>query len=162
MGMWVFAVLLDEAVDTVHDPRYFFGMGWIWWGLQLSKCWWKYLSKRLGRRIAASTEGECSSEGMCAHRCLALTESSLDLGLKCGVNKPSRVVADVLANWWLNVILISKVHHQTNVARFALMCYFYHLRTERFFSWHCGCAKLPRACLKLKCFVCVCAGWCCP
>lgn len=87
----------------------------------LKKCCRKNLSKRLERRTAASTEGECSSEGMCAHRCLALAESSLDLVLKCGVNKPSRVVTDVLGNWWLNMILISKVHHQINVAGFALI-----------------------------------------
>lgn len=58
---------------------------------------------------------------MYAHRCLALTESSLDLALKCGVNKLSRVVTDMLANWWLNMILISKVHRQINVAGFALI-----------------------------------------
>lgn len=42
-----------------------------------------------------------------------------------------RVVADMLANWWPNVILISKVRYQINVARFTLMYQFYHLTPER-------------------------------
>ena len=44
-----------------------------------------------------------------------------------------RVVTDVLANRWPNMILISKVCHQINVARFILMYQFYHQRPERSF-----------------------------
>lgn len=44
-----------------------------------------------------------------------------------------RVVTDVLANWWPNMILISKVCHQINVARLTLLYQFCHLRLQRSF-----------------------------
>lgn len=44
-----------------------------------------------------------------------------------------RVVTDMLANWWPNMILISEVCYQVKVARFTLMYQFCHLRSDRSF-----------------------------